>query len=222
MRSGIIFDIEECSIYEGQGLRITFFMKGCPLRCKWCHSPEGQKNTIEHLMKKDGTSIIIGKEWKSDKLASYIDRMSEIFDGGYTFSGGDPLMQADFLLETFSKLKKKHDIIIETAGYGDFNKLVELSKYCSKIHFGMKNLDVNVSKHCVGIDKFDQSSIIEQFNKKSKTKFDLIIPKIKGITDTDDYDQRLTDLCNDLHHLDEVKYIPYNEMTQAKKETYYA
>ena len=196
-------------------------MKGCPLRCKWCHSPEGQSLQVERITRKDRSQIVIGKEWTSEKLARYMDKMRDVFDGGFTFTGGDPLMQADFLLETFSKLKCKHDIIIETSGYGDMKKLVQLAMHCSKIHFGMKNLDVSTSKKCVGITSFDQKAIIQTFDKQSTTRYDLVIPRIKDVTDTKDYALALNDLVLSLKRLDKVQNIPYNEMTEAKRESFY-
>ena len=152
MKTGILFDIEECAIHESNSLCISIFMKGCPLRCSWCHSPEGQKCEIEKIKRKNGDLLVIGEEWSSSRLASYIDDMNDIFRGCIVFTGGEPLMQADFLLEVFSKIKKNcNDMIIETCGIGDVNKLVELSKHCSKIHFGLKLIDESKNLKHVGV-----------------------------------------------------------------------
>ena len=124
---GMIFDIQEFTIHDGPGSRITIFMKGCPLRCTWCHNPEGQNIESELLYKKNQcihcnacdafknenlcpTNALTrcGYEIDSDELVERILKVKdslELLDGGVTFSGGEPLLQSEFLIEVMKKLK---------------------------------------------------------------------------------------------------------------------
>ena len=151
MKTGLIFDIKEFSIFDGPGIRQTVFLKGCPLRCNWCHNPEGlsavpqimvSQNACLHCGKceeicehPDGCVAcgkcveicpanarrIAGTRMTSDELAVRILKDANYYrtyQGGVTFSGGEPLLQADFLIEVLQKLPDVHKAI-ETSGYTD-------------------------------------------------------------------------------------------------------
>ena len=75
--SGIIFDINEATVHDGPGLRTAVFLKGCPLRCAWCHSPEGQSPEPEMLLLPDNTRRLCGKEYNADTLSHF-----DILKGG--------------------------------------------------------------------------------------------------------------------------------------------
>ena len=104
---GVIFDIRRFCIHDGPGIRTTVFLKGCPLQCRWCHNPESQKHSVEVIIKKNvlnSHEIVV-----NDKIGRFMDAhevIKEVLkdrvffdqsDGGVTFSGGEPLAQADFL-----------------------------------------------------------------------------------------------------------------------------
>lgn len=98
---GLIFSVKRYSINDGPGIRVTFFMKGCPLSCIWCHNPEGispEPETIEHIDR------IGDREFKKKEIAGKLYRTSDILSilekervfinhskGGVTFSGGEPM-----------------------------------------------------------------------------------------------------------------------------------
>ncbi|HEX2999995.1 MAG TPA: 4Fe-4S cluster-binding domain-containing protein, partial [Armatimonadota bacterium] len=106
MRKGIVFDINEFAVHDGPGLRTTVFLKGCPLRCCWCHNPEGI-SPAPQLLRGAGGERVAGKEYTSTELARLLNRQAEILragEGGVTFSGGEPLRQAEFLAEVAAQL----------------------------------------------------------------------------------------------------------------------
>jgi pyruvate formate lyase activating enzyme len=89
---GVIFDIKRYAVHDGPGIRTTVFLKGCPLRCAWCHNPESQELGIEQREGRDGP-ICIGREVTVDEVAEAVERDTLFFDesgGGVTFSGGEP------------------------------------------------------------------------------------------------------------------------------------
>src|SRR6056297_522357 len=117
MTVGTIFDIKHFATHDGPGIRTTIFMKGCPLNCWWCHNPESKNPDIErnisggHLEKS-----MIGEKYSVDQLFQEIIKDEIFFDesgGGVTFSGGEAMGQADFLVEILKKLKQRgiHTVI---------------------------------------------------------------------------------------------------------------
>ena len=105
---GSINSIESFGLVDGPGIRTVFFLNGCNLRCKYCHNPETWK--FQNM------------NYTSDELVKKCLRYKPYFrrnNGGVTFSGGEPLLQYDFLVETCKKLKQEDiHIAIDTAGIG--------------------------------------------------------------------------------------------------------
>ena len=76
MLKGTIFDIKEFSINDGPGVRITVFMKGCPLRCQWCHNPEGISSLSQY---NEQTKKFVGNRWEVDDLVEYLMSYGDFF-----------------------------------------------------------------------------------------------------------------------------------------------
>ena len=129
MDAGVIFSIEEFAVNDGPGIRTTVFLKGCPLRCSWCHNPEGWLPYPQPLTKQ-GKTEICGYSISAEELASILRRDIDIFKesgGGVTFTGGEPLMQADFLCNVLDKLSDIHRAV-ETSGHASkktFERVLE-------------------------------------------------------------------------------------------------
>lgn len=108
---GIIFDIKKYAIHDGPGIRTTVFLKGCGLSCWWCHNPESRRPGIEMLSQNKGswTDLTIGQVYSVDEIMREILKDEIFYDesgGGVTFSGGEPLLQPDFLIETLEKCQQ--------------------------------------------------------------------------------------------------------------------
>ena len=147
---GVIFDIKEMAVHDGPGIRTTVFFKGCPLRCKWCHNPEGLSSKPQ-LMYKEARCVkcgrcmtkcshpecqpfgrcihicpqncleIAGRTVDAKELAKELKQNAKILGdsfGGFTFSGGEPLSQPEFLTALMNELKDYH-LCIETSGYAE-------------------------------------------------------------------------------------------------------
>ena len=124
MTRGIVFDVREFAVHDGPGLRTTVFMKGCPLACMWCHNPEGQSAKPEVIQSAIGNRLA-GSEYEPADLAAFLNRQAVIFkanEGGVTFSGGEPLMQAEFVAEVIDLLDELH-VLLDTSGYGPRSRI---------------------------------------------------------------------------------------------------
>jgi len=129
-KQGIIFDIKKYAIHDGPGIRVTIFFKGCPMRCWWCHNPEGQSSNVETILKKRRADSELNKYLEKEEIVGRVVNVIEIMNeikkdiifmeqsnGGVTFSGGEPLMQIDFLNELLIECKKLNlHTTIDTAG----------------------------------------------------------------------------------------------------------
>ena len=125
---GLIFDIKRFAVHDGPGIRTTVFLKGCTLNCIWCHNPESRSKEITHSDKQVKISEKvyhkqeqIGKFYTSEELLKEILKNVLIMEesaGGVTFSGGEPLMQIDFLAKIL-RLTKENNIhtAVDTTAY---------------------------------------------------------------------------------------------------------
>ena len=115
--TGYIFDIKRYSINDGPGIRTTVFFKGCPLDCLWCHNPESRQLKPEKIESSDRWGYytwscakdIIGKEVTPPEIFEEIRKDIPFYNesgGGVTFSGGEPLMQPEFLFNLLKMCKE--------------------------------------------------------------------------------------------------------------------
>src|SRR5512142_593747 len=119
MTSGIVFDIKEFTIHDGPGIRTTVFMKGCPLSCMWCHNPEGQSMAPQIIRGAAGERLA-GQRYTAAELSALLNRQADVLrtgEGGVTFSGGEPLLQAAFVAEVIDRLGDIH-VVLDTSGHG--------------------------------------------------------------------------------------------------------
>ncbi|MEI6050466.1 MAG: 4Fe-4S cluster-binding domain-containing protein [Bacteroidota bacterium] len=125
---GLIFSVKKYSIHDGRGIRVTFFMKGCSLSCIWCHNPEGISPFPEEVIQKNrvgerefSNREEVGKFYSVEDILEILDKEKIFFDqskGGVTFSGGEPMLQFEFLLEALKACKANgYHTAVDTSGY---------------------------------------------------------------------------------------------------------
>ena len=197
---GYINSIETMGLVDGPGIRFVVFMQGCKLRCLFCHNPETWK--IKSTL-----------EMTSEELVKKITRYKNYFgkEGGVTFSGGEPLLQPEFLIETL-KLCKKVNIhtCLDTAGVGKGN-YEEILKYTDLVMMDIKALEPDSYFKMTG-NKIEESlyflDICQKMNKKMWIR-QLIIP---GINDNEEYILKLKDFISKLKNIEKVEFLPYETM----------
>lgn len=211
---GLVFDIAEASIHDGPGLRITVFLKGCPLRCKWCHSPEGQSPAPE-LLTFPGGQRLAGEVWSPRKLAEYLLDKKELLDG-VTFSGGEPLSQADFLLEVLDLTGSALPSIIDTSGHGDYRKLKALAEKSESLHVGLKVLDNEKARQWTGQGSALILENIRRLDRECATPYCFRLPLIPNVTDSEENLTAVANLAGELKNLTSVDFLPYNQASGGK------
>ena len=216
MRTGVVFDVREFTVHDGPGLRTTVFMKGCPLRCAWCHNPEGISQCPETIQGANGRRLV-GKPYTAEELAGLLNRQSAILrngGGGVTFSGGEPLLQAGFVSDVIDRLSEMH-VVLDTSGYAPTHKFKLVARKCNLVYFDLKIINPEMHFRFTGVDP----SIIHQ-NLKSLPAigipFVIRIPLIPGITDSDQNLQASAELVAGMKGLVRVDLLPYNRAAGGK------
>lgn len=216
MKSGLIFDIKEFAVHDGPGIRTTVFLKGCPLRCSWCHNPEGLSPHPQELHTPTGTRIV-GEEYTSRELADLLNRQAAILtenEGGVTFSGGEPLFQAEFVVEIINQLDGLH-ILLDTSGYGPPATFEFLAKRCDLIFFDIKSTDSAIfEQYCGG----DVAVVLGNLDILRALEVPVVIriPLIPGVTDHLENLAKIAQSIADLPGLLRVDLLPYHRLAGAK------
>lgn len=203
---GYINSIETMGLVDGPGIRFVVFMQGCQLRCLYCHNPETWKKESE-------------LELTANELVKRILRYKNYFgeDGGVTFSGGEPLLQPEFLIETL-KLCKQCNIhtCLDTAGFG-VGHYEEILKYTDLVIMDVKALDVKEYQSMTG-QKIDESlrflNVCQKMNKKMWIR-QVIVP---GINDTEENVLQLKEFVSKLKNVEKVELLPYETLGVPKYE----
>jgi pyruvate formate lyase activating enzyme len=219
MFEGVVFDIKEFAINDGPGIRLTVFFKGCPLRCVWCHNPEGfsfepQVNLV--------TGKTTGKVWTSHALADYIYRFRDIFDssgGGITFSGGEPTAQAGFLLELVTLLPDVHKNL-DTSGFCSPDVFLDIFSKCDLVFFDLKLGQNMLHEQYTGHSNKIILKNLQQVSC-SAVPYHIRIPLIPNVTDTEDNCNTIKTIVFSLPRKPEsIDLLPYNRLAGGKYNSY--
>jgi pyruvate formate lyase activating enzyme len=215
MSTGMIFDIKEFAINDGPGIRISIFMKGCPLRCVWCHNPEGLDKNPQMNFK---TNRIVGKEYSVEEIVSKIRKFKDVFtisNGGVTFCGGEPTLQSDFIYDVAASLPDIHKNL-DTSGYCNSEIFKKLITVFDLIYFDIKLVDEKEHLKYTGVSN---KLILENLKilSDSNTKYHIRIPLIPNITDTKYNLSNIENLIFSLKNKPlRVDPLPYNILAGGK------
>lgn len=220
VKTGIIFDIKEMAIHDGPGLRTTVFMKGCPLRCQWCHNPEGL-DAAPQQANSNGDTRTVGREYTSAELAELLNSQADIFrttGGGFTFSGGEPLKQAPFLAEVIDQLHKTH-LLLDTSGYASAEDFALLLPKVDHVYYDLKLLNDEEHRRWTGVSNQPILDNLYTMDRQG-TPYTIRFPLIPQITDTESNLKNLLNTIEPLQNLSELHILPYNALAGGKYETY--
>ena len=210
---GNIHSFESFGTVDGPGIRYVVFMQGCPMRCKYCHNPDtwqvgaGKKYTAEAVFKE----IL--------KYKNYIK------SGGVTVSGGEPLLQAEFIAELFRLLKAEGiHTALDTSGVTfdkdnpqSVEKQLSVLRYTDLVLLDIKHIDEDEHKALTGFSNkrtLDFAQFLSENGKKMWIRH-VLVP---DITDKDEYLQKLKQFISGLKTVERVEVLPYHTMGEVKYE----
>jgi pyruvate formate lyase activating enzyme len=213
--TGVVFDIRELTVHDGPGIRTTVFLKGCPLRCAWCHNPEGLLPSPQTLRGASGQRVA-GKTYTSAGLAAALNRQSPLLRefGGVTFSGGEPLMQAAFLADVIGRLENLH-VTLDTSGYAveeDFRLVVAM---CDLVLFDLKLMVAQAHRRWTGQDNGPILQNLDVLAAMGKP-FVIRVPLVPGVTDTEENLCAIAAHVNKLPRRTRVELLPYHRAAGGK------
>ena len=208
-QTAVVFDVEHFATREGPGIRTAVFLKGCPLRCMWCHNPESWNPQAETYS--DGT--VVGRERTVGDVLEEALRDKPFYDnsgGGLTVSGGEPLFRREFVCELFARAKKAGvSTAIETSGYAAEGHVRELMPVTDLWLYDIKGMDAAKHKAHVGVDN---AAILRNLRMldASGAKIVLRCPMIPGINDSEANLAELGALADSLHGVQRIDVEPYS------------
>lgn len=203
---GSISSIETFGLVDGPGIRTVVFLNGCKLRCLFCHNPE-------MFIKKENN-------YTPEELVKKIIRNKPYFkrnNGGVTFSGGEPLLQIDFLTNVCKLLRQENiHIALDTSGVGN-GSYEELLNLVDLVIFDIKAIDEKGYEFITGQKQNESLKFLDVCQKLSKKMWlrQVIVP---NINDTEEYIHKLSNFIKPLKNIEKIELLPYHTMAIKKYE----
>lgn len=183
-----VFNIQRYSLQDGPGIRTTVFLKGCPLRCRWCCNPESQDSAEPEAQSFDAC-----REMTVEEILGEVEA-DEIFyrhgGGGMTLSGGEPLIHGNFTIRLLGEAQRRYlSTAIETSGAAEEEILLEAAQHLDFIYYDVKSLDSEKHEQWTGVSNeriLSNLKALAQEIKKSKNRPNLVVrtPVVPGFNDT--------------------------------------
>ena len=209
--NGYIHSTESFGSVDGPGVRFVIFVAGCPMRCQFCHNP-------------DTWNMQVGEQRSADELLAQALRYKSYWKdgGGITVSGGEPLMQMDFMIELFRKAKEKDiNTTIDTSGAPFtreepfFSKFNELMKYTDLLLVDIKHIDEEQHKILTGRTNQNILEMARYLSDIGKPVWfrHVLVPERN---DKDEYLEKLYDFISTLKNVQKVEILPYHTFGEYK------
>jgi pyruvate formate lyase activating enzyme len=226
--NGLIFSIKRYSVHDGPGIRVTFFMKGCPMSCVWCHNPEGISPAQENVIR---TNKVGSREFHQSEEVGKFYSIGDILDilekervfitqskGGVTFSGGEPMLQAEFLKEALFACKTEgYNTAVDTSGYSSAENFRSVIPYTDLFLFDLKHLDA--AKH-IEFTGVSNKIVLDNFDLLLASGKDIMIriPIIPGYNDDNEHIAKLIHLLDKkkTDSLKKISLLPYHKIGSSK------
>lgn len=207
---GNVHSLESCGTVDGPGIRFVVFMQGCPMRCQYCHNPdtwttdENQKMSVEDIMSR------------------YNSVKEFLHNGGITVTGGEPMMQMEFVTELFKSAKAQGvHTAIDTSGVlfnkNNTEKVDELLKYTDLVLLDLKHIDDEEHKKLTSHSNKNILDFAQYLSDKEIPMWvrHVVIPTI---TYNEEYLARLGKYLHNLKNLKAIDVLPYHTMAVPKYE----
>ena len=215
---GRIFDIQRYSIHDGGGIRTIVFLKGCPLRCKWCCNPEGQHYNVEK-MTLGGKEKIVGQDVTVGEIIDIVERDRIYYrrsGGGLTLSGGESLTQPDFAVALLKTAKERGiNTAMESTGFADFSVISRYLPYLDLYLMDIKHM--NSAKHKEFTSQPNEL-ILENARKITDAGTRLIVrtPVIPTFNATKEEIGEIAKFASSLKGVTQMHILPYHRIGTDK------
>ena len=204
---GYVHSLQSLGTVDGPGVRAVVFTEGCPLRCIYCHNPDTWTQNEEHLT-------------EASEIAEKIFRLYPyIKNGGVTFSGGEPCMQAEFLFELASLLKEKGlHIALDTSGAVYNEKVEKLLSVTDLVLLDIKMTDDESYKNNIGMSLKNALDFLGKLNEMKKETWirHVVIP---GINDNEENIHSLKELISPFSCITKTELLPFRTLCIEKYES---
>ena len=234
-----IFEIKRFAVHDGDGIRTTVFFKGCPLRCVWCHNPEGLTSapqiarythkcigcgecnktdfTVENCLGE--ARIVYGRNITIDELLPLLLEDKEFYDnsgGGITLSGGECLMQADFCAELLKRLKE-NDIhtAVDTCGFVSKEALNKVIPFTDIFLYDIKAHDKDIHIKCTGVSNrmiLENLLYLDSLGKSVEIRIPLVPDYNDGQI------EKIAKFLKPLKNISKIRILPYHNLAGSKYE----
>jgi len=256
------FDIKRYALHDGPNIRTTVFFKGCPLRCFWCHNPEGIDPAIEiatvqercigcrecvegcpetalawsgKTIERDLSACSLclncveicpslaheGVGWTAsiDAVIKEIEKDLMFFDqsgGGVTFSGGEPLHQAAWLIELLKRCRALEiHCSVDTSGYGEKETLLEVARYTDLFLFDLKVMNPELHKKFTGVDNgliLRNLQALDEIGAAVRVRF----PLIAAVNDSVENVEEMARFVAGLTQINDIDILVYHDLAGPK------
>lgn len=205
---GRIHSIETCGTVDGPGIRYIIFMQGCPLRCQYCHNPDTWKTSA-------------GEQIDSDEIIKEIIKYKPYMKnsgGGLTISGGEPLLQPEFVADIFKKAKKQGiHTCIDTSGFIGIDKIGNVLDYTDLVLLDIKSYNKDVYKDVTGVSLEPTLNFEQELMKRNIPvwiRYVLVPNLTDNLNDIEELAKYLTTLTN----VERIDVLPFHKMGEFKWE----
>ena len=206
---GNIHSLESCGTVDGPGIRFVVFTQGCPLRCKYCHNP-------------DSWTTDVNKQMSVSEILEKYDGVKEFCKGGITVTGGEPLLQMNFVKYLFEKSKERGiHTALDTSGIlfnrKNAGKIDDLLKYTDLVLLDIKHIDNDEHKKLTGLPNtniLDFAKYLSEIEKPVWIRH-VVVPEV---TYNEKYLKELGVFLADLKNIKALDVLPYHNMAVPKYE----
>lgn len=208
---GNIHSIESCGTVDGPGIRLVVFMQGCPMRCLYCHNP-------------DTWSFEQNKRMSVDEiLKKYNDLKEFLKNGGITVSGGEPLLQTNFVTELFSRAKEQNiHTALDTSGIlfdiNNTEKIDKLLSVTSLVLLDIKHINDEEHKKLTGVSNKNILDFAKYLSAKKIPMWirHVVVPQY---TYKEEYLAQTGEFLASLNNIQALDILPYHDMAVSKYES---
>ena len=261
----LVLSISRMTIHNGPGLRTVIYLKGCPLRCLWCSTPESQKTgrevavypnkcircdecismcPLDAITVTDETVSIdrsvcnncgrcvevcyseaiqlLGQSWTIKELVDEVTKDSAFYKrsgGGVVISGGEPLLNPDFITKLLRGLKKERiNIGIDTCGYIPWVNIEKTLSYVDFFLWDIKHMDAQRHRELTGVSN---ELILSNARAVSENNIPLYIriPVIPGYNDSEENIRAICEFSQDLSSVAEIHLVPLHHLGKGRYES---